>query len=144
MNALTPYQRLNDLMTGAFPDFFRRGAAVDWPLPSMPAEMRVDVSETDQAYSVKAHVPGAKKEDVKVRIDGNLVSISAEVKQESETRDDKARSLTQELYYGSLSRSFSLAHEIDEKAAQANFDQGVLTLTLPKRKEVSGTTLRIG
>jgi HSP20 family protein len=143
MNALTPYQRISDLMSGAFPDFFRRGLSADWPLASMPGEMRVDVSETDQAYTVKAQLPGAKKDDVHVKIDGNFVSISAEVKEEKQTKDDKARSLTQELYYGSLSRGFSLAYEINEKEAQANFSDGILTLTLPKRREASGTTLKI-
>jgi len=143
MNALTPYQRINDLMSGAFPDFFRRGLAADWPIASMPAEMRVDVSETDKAYIVKAQLPGAKKDDVHVKIDGNFVSISAEVKEERETKDDKARSLTRELYYGNLSRGFSLAYEVNEKEANANFNDGILTLTLPKRKEASGTTLRI-
>lgn len=143
MNALTPYERMDDLLSSAWPDFFRRSLWRDLPAVRMPSEMKLDVSETDKAYIVKAQIPGAKKDDVQVKIDGNFVSISAEVKEEKSTKDDKARSLTQELYYGTLSRGFSLAYEIDEKEAQANFDQGVLTLTLPKRSEASGTTLKI-
>lgn len=144
MNALTAYERMDDLLSGAFPEFFRRSLMRDWPAARMPAEMKLDVSETDEAYLVKAQIPGAKKEDVKVKIDGNFVSISAEVREEKDAKDDKAKSLTRELYYGSLSRGFSLAHEIDEKESKASFEQGVLSLTLPKRAEAKGTTLRIG
>ena len=144
MSALTPYERMDDLMSGVFPEFFRRSVMRDWPVARQPSEMKVDVSETDKAYLVKAQVPGAKKEDVQVKIDGNVVSISADVKEEKQTKDEKARSLTRELYYGSMARSFSLAHDIDEREAQAGFENGVLTLTLPKRANARGTTLKIG
>ncbi|HEY9109423.1 MAG TPA: Hsp20/alpha crystallin family protein [Roseateles sp.] len=143
MSALTAYERMDDLLTSTLPDFFRRSMLRDLPMARMPGEMKLDVSETDNAYLVKAQIPGAKKEDVQVRIDGNFVHISAEVKDEKSIKDDKARSLTQELYYGNTSRGFSLAYEIDEKEAQASFEQGVLTLRLPKRSETSGTTLKI-
>lgn len=143
MSALTPYERMDDLLSGVFPDFFRRSLLRDWPATRVPSEMKVDVSETDQAYLVKAQIPGARKEDVQVKIDGNFVSISADVKEEKEAKDEKAKSLTRELYYGSLSRGFALAHEIDEKDAQASFSDGMLTLTLPKRGQPAGTTLRI-
>lgn len=143
MSALTAYERMDDLLSSAFPSLFRGSLARDWPLSRAPVEMRLDVSETDHAYLVKAQIPGAKKEDVKVKIDGNFVSISAEVKEEKEAKDDNARMLSRELYYGSMSRGFALEHEINEKDAQASFDRGVLTLTLPKRAEAKGTTLRI-
>lgn len=143
MNALTAYERMDDLLSGALPDFFRRSLLRELPLGRLPSEMKLDVSETDKAYTVKAQIPGAKKDDVQVKIDGNFVTISAEVKEEKSSKDEKARSLTQELYYGSMSRGISLAFEIDEKAAQASFEQGVLTLNLPKRSEASGTTLKI-
>lgn len=143
MNALTAYERMDDLLSGALPDFFRRSLLRELPLARLPSEIKLDVSETDKAYTVKAQIPGAKKEDVQVKIDGNFVTISAEVKEEKSSKDEKARSLTQELYYGSMSRGISLAFEIDEKGAQASFDQGVLTLKLPKRSEASGTTLTI-
>lgn len=143
MNALTAYERMDDLLSGALPDFFRRSLLRELPLARLPGEMKLDVSETDKAYTVKAQIPGAKKEDVKVKIDGNFVAISAEVKEEKSSKDEKARSLTQELYYGSMSRGISLAFEIDEKGAEASFDQGVLTLKLPKRSEAPGTTLNI-
>jgi len=105
--------------------------------------MKVDVTEDDKQYVVKAEIPGAKKEDVRVSIDGNFVSISAEVKEDKETKGDGERILMRELYHGSLARGFSLSHEINENEAQARFDAGILTLTLPKRAEAKGTTLKI-
>lgn len=106
--------------------------------------MKIDITEDDKQYLVKAEIPGAKKEDVRVNIDGNFVSISAEVKEEKETKGDGARNLVRELYYGSMARGFSLAHEVNDKEAQAKFENGILSLTLPKRAEAKGTTLKIG
>jgi HSP20 family protein len=143
MSAITPYERMDDLFSVVFPDFFGRSLR-DWPAPRVPSEMKLDVTENDKAYLVKAQIPGAKKEDVQVRIDGNVVSINAEVKEEKETRGEGERSLTRELQYGSMSRSFSLAHEVDDKEAKATFENGMLSVTLPKRSDAKGTTLRIG
>jgi HSP20 family protein len=143
MSAITPYERIDDLFSSMFPDFFRRPLRADWPALRPPSEMKLDVTEDDKAYVVKAQIPGAKKEDVQVRIDGNVVSIGAEVKEEKETHGEGARRLTRELYYGSLSRSFSLAHEVDDKEARATFVDGVLSVTLPKRASAKGTTLKL-
>lgn len=116
-----------------FPEFFRRFmqpmALRDEPL----TEIRIDVDEADKAYTVRAEIPGAKKDDIRVEIDGNRVSISAEVRKDREEKNDKGRTLVRETYRGSASRSFSLAHDIDEAAAVAKLEDGVLTLTLPKR-----------
>jgi HSP20 family protein len=141
MNALTfPRQRMDDM----FPELFRRfmrPVAADF---EGPGEIRVDLSETDKEYVVKAEVPGVKKEDIKVSIDGNRVSISAEVKKEKEEKgDNEKRSLYREIFYGSASREFTLAHEVDDKAAVAKYENGILNLTLPKRKEAASKTLRI-
>ena len=146
MSALTRFEPLDDLFVDPFRDAFRRFLrTTDWPAVAMraPSEMKLDVSETDREYVVKAEIPGAKKEDVNVKIDGNTVSISAEVKDEHETKGNGERTLTRERYYGSMSRAFSLPHEINDKEAQAKFDNGVLSLTLPKRSEARGTTLAI-
>ena len=145
MSALTRFEPLDDLFADPFRDVFRRFLrTAEWPAMTMraPSEMKVDVTENDKSYMVKAEIPGAKKEDVSVKIDGNTVSISAEVKEEKETKSGE-RVLTRERYYGSLSRAFSLTHEINEKEAQASFDNGVLSLSLPKRAEAKGTTLAI-
>lgn len=75
--------------------------------------------------------PGAKKDDTRVSIDGSYVSISAEIKKEQEEKH--VRSLVRETYHGSVSRGFTLASDVDDKAAGAKLENGVLRLTLPKR-----------
>ena len=100
-------------------------------LPSEP-EMKMEVTEDDNAYCVKAEIPGVKKEDINVAIDGNRVSISAEVRREKTDKKDE-KVLRNERYYGSQSRSFSLMHEIDQGKAEAKYADGVLELKLPKK-----------
>jgi HSP20 family protein len=116
-----------------FEDFFRapRVASLLRDLPAEP-QIKVDVTEDDKAYHVKADIPGVKKEDINVAIDGNQVSISAEVRNETEEKKgDKV--LRSERYYGSQSRSFTLLHEVDQSKAEAKYVDGVLELTLPKK-----------
>lgn len=96
-------------------------------------QMRIDVSEKDNQYLVKADIPGVKKEDINVRIDGDLVQIDAEVKKENERQDEAGKLLRSERYYGSISRSFSLGQEVDADQTQARYADGVLTLELPKK-----------
>mgnify|MGYP003415028614 FL=1 len=141
MNALTRFERLDDM----FPDMFRR-----WMKPmatsgfEVPGEIRIDVSESDKGYEIRAEVPGAKKEDIRVSVDGNYVSISAEVKREKEEKTGKGdRTLVRELYVGSSSRGFSLPFEVDEKQAIAKYEDGVLKLSLPKKQEASSRTVQI-
>jgi HSP20 family protein len=106
-----------------------------WPTATLEgdfvAEVRVDVKENDKAFTVHAELPGVKKEDIDVSIDGNVVTISAEVKREKEQKDEKT--VRSERYYGAISRSFSLSSEVDEKTANASYSDGVLELTLPKK-----------
>src|SRR5262245_60218794 len=120
MNDLARIDRLDDF----FPDFFRRFARSMPFAAETPAEIKLDVTENDKDYQVRAVVPGAKKEDIRVSVDGNYVSISAEVRKEKEEKT--GRSLLKETYYGSASRGFSLAHDIDDKAVVAKLEDGVL------------------
>lgn len=141
MNALiTQRQRFDDM----FPEMFRRfmrPALADF---DTNGDFRVDLTENDKEYQVRAEIPGAKKEDIKVSIDGNRVSITTEVKSEKEEKGGNGeRTICKEIYYGSSSREFTLAHDIDEKASTAKYEDGVLKLTLPKRKEAVSKTLRI-
>lgn len=108
-------------------------APMSWEAETPALKMRVDVSELDNAYEVKADIPGVKKEDINVRIDGNIVQIDAEVKRESESKDKGGKVLRSERYYGNISRSFSLADDVDEAKAEAKYAEGVLTLKLPKK-----------
>jgi HSP20 family protein len=102
---------------------------------------KVDVAEKNGAYVVTAELPGVKKDDIHVNIDGAQVTIEAEVKREKEASQDE-RVLHSERVYGKLSRSFTLPQEVDESKAEAKFRDGVLELTLPKkaaaqRKQIS-------
>jgi HSP20 family protein len=94
--------------------------------------MRVDIAEKNGAYTVTAELPGVKKEDIQVSIDGDEVTLSAEVKREKEVAKDE-RVLHTERSYGKVTRSFSLPQEVDEAKAEARFRDGVLELTLPKK-----------
>lgn len=108
----------------------------------LPSQIKLDVKESDQGYTVQAEVPGVGKEDIHVSIDGNTVTLSAEVKQQdSQTKDEKV--LRTERYYGAVSRSFQLPADLDPDAAKAKYDNGVLTLTLPKKKGGSSQRLTI-
>jgi len=110
-------------------------------MPMVP-DIKMDVSEDDKAYHVKAEVPGVRKEDIHVAVDGSVVSISAEVKKEKEERKGESV-LRSERYYGMQSRSFTLMHEVDEAKAEAKCNDGILELTLPKRSGSVTKELRV-
>lgn len=105
-------------------------------------QMRVDVKETTDGYDVHAELPGMKKEDIHVHIDGPVVSISAERKQENEVKEGE-RVLRTERYFGKVARSFQLGQDIDEARASAKFNDGVLELSLPKKAEAQAKRLTI-
>ena len=105
-------------------------------------QIKLDVSENDTAYTVHAEIPGVKKDDIHVSIDGNQVAISAEVKNEKEVKEGE-KVLRSERYYGKVSRAFQLEQDVDEASAQAKYDNGVLELSLPKRKSSKSKTLTI-
>jgi HSP20 family protein len=129
-----------DPFPSALRDLWRpwRGEAVE-----RAPQIRIDLSETDGAYAVKAEIPGVKKDDIDVRIDGNQVTISAEVKEDKEEKKD-GRLLRSERRYGYASRSFALAHDVDQSAADAKYNNGVLELKLPKKAASTGKRLSIG
>jgi HSP20 family protein len=105
-------------------------------------QIKMDVKEDDKAYTVHAEIPGVKKEDIHVSVDGNQVSISAETKQEKEVKEAE-KVLRSERYYGKAARSFSLGNEIDEASSQAKYKDGVLELILPKKAASSARRLTI-
>jgi HSP20 family protein len=95
-------------------------------------QIKLDVTESADAYQVSADLPGIKKDDIKVSVDGNLVRISAEAKKETEEKKGD-QVLRSERYYGVLERSFSLENDIDESKVDAKYADGVLKLMLPKK-----------
>lgn len=131
----------------AFPESFE-GALRRFFSPSLmdvepeSLQMRIDVSEKPEAYLVKADIPGVKKEDIQVRVDGNRVQIDAEVHHEKERREGE-KLLRSERYYGSVSRAFTLAQDVDASRVQARYTDGVLSLELPKKPEANGKTISV-
>lgn len=126
-----PFGDIDELFRG----FFVRPALLEGQ-PQM--QIKMDLKEDDKAYTVHADIPGVKKEDIQVSIDGNRVSISAESKMEKEEKEGE-KVLRSERYCGKVARSFTLLHDVDEAQAQAKYSDGVLELTLPKK---AGTATR--
>lgn len=105
-------------------------------------QIKLDVHENDTSYTVKAEVPGVNKEDIDVRIEGDRVTLSAEVKKDSEEKKD-GRVLRSERHYGYASRSFTLSSEVDEARSEAKYKDGILELTLPKKTKSSSKRLPV-
>jgi HSP20 family protein len=122
--ALDPFRNLDEWLNAP------RLRSMLRELPAEP-EIRMDVTEDEAAYHVKAEIPGVRKEDINVAIDRNQVSITAETRREKEEKKGE-KILRSERYVGSQSRAFSLLQEIDQSRAEAKYVDGVLELTLPK------------
>jgi len=141
MSALTRLDPFEQML----PEMFRRFAQ-PMRLAGMGTELagdiRLDVSETPTDYAVRAEIPGAKKEDIRVTVDGNFVNIAAEIRRDKEEKSE-GRVLLKESYHGSVARGFSLAHEVDAGRVEAKFEDGVLKLTLPKRESTGSRTIAV-
>lgn len=120
----------DELFKDVAPGFFIKPLHGD-PLPAA-SQIRIDVNENDKEFVVQAEMPGVPKEDIHVSIDGNTVTLQAEVKQHDKQTEGE-RVLRSERYFGAVSRSFQLPADIDEAAARAKYENGVLLLTLPKK-----------
>lgn len=140
MNALTTRN------TGLFDDFFREFAPGFFVRPlhgdRLPSQIKLDVKEADGAFKVEAEIPGVKKEDIQVSIDGDMVSLHAEV-QQADSKTEEGKFVHSERYYGAVSRSFQLPAEVDESKATARYENGVLTLTLPRKEGVRSRRITI-
>jgi len=132
MANITRYDPFNDLVDDFFKGFLVRPVAYEGGRSDVLPRVKVDVAEKNGAYVVKGELPGVKKEDIHVSVDGAQVTLEAEVKQEKST--DNERVLHTERTYGKVSRAFTLPQEIDEAKVQAKFEDGVLELTLPKKQ----------
>jgi HSP20 family protein len=139
MGTLTRFDPFEDALPGLFKNFPRMALPQMWRENEL--DIRLDVTESDKEYKVKAEIPGVKKEDINVQVDGNTVTISAEIKKEKEDKNE--RTVRQERYFGSVSRSFTLASAVDEREASAKYENGVLELRLPKKEGGSAKRLAI-
>lgn len=147
MTAITSLEPRSGLASSeSLSDLFHRLARLsDWTSLRMGDELRLDIRESDKAYLVKAELPGADKQDVRVRVDGSSLWIATEAHPEKkELRGhDGERVLLRETHQGGWSRSVNLPQDVDDKAAEAHFENGLLTLTLPKRTPNNGKAIPI-
>ena len=139
MNSLmTRGSLFDDFFKDVAPGFFVKPLHGD-PLPSA-SQIRIDVKETDKDFTVQADMPGVSKEDIHVSVEGSIVTLRAEIRQQDrQTEGEKV--LRTERFYGAVSRSFQLPADIDAAQSKARYDNGILTLTLPKR--VNDTSRRL-
>jgi HSP20 family protein len=129
-----PFSNLDDV----FKDL---RVAPAWRGVEAAPRIRMDMTETDKEYTVKAEIPGVKKDEIKVSIVGNQVSISAEVRKEEEKKEGNM--MRSERYYGQQFRSFTLPEEVDESKSVAKYNDGILELTLPKKPGTGAKQLAI-
>ncbi len=141
MPNITRFNPLED----AFENLFR-GVPVWLTSPEArapaPMQFRMDVTENDKEYQVLAELPGVKKEEISITINGNEVEVSAEVKRERDATNGEMV-LRAERYYGKIQRAFALGQEVDEATAQAKYNDGVLELTLPKKTGAASKKLAV-
>lgn len=140
MANITRFSPIEDAFDELFRGFFVR--PVNFEHASVPGQFRVDVTEKDNAYTLRAELPGVKKDDINITIDGDEVAISAEVKQEKAVKDGE-RMLRSERYFGKIYRAFTLGQAVDEASANAKYVDGVLELTLPKKAAASAKRITI-
>lgn len=141
MSNLNPFVSRNlfdELFRDVNPGYFIKPLHGD-PLPN---QIKVDVKENANEFTVEAEIPGAGKDNIHIDIDGAVVTIRAQISQIDSENKDEVR-LRTERYYGEVSRSFQLAAEIDEQASKARYDNGILTLTLVKKQKKTGQRLTI-
>ncbi|MDP4261329.1 MAG: Hsp20/alpha crystallin family protein [Bacteroidota bacterium] len=100
----------------------------------------VNITENKDNYLVSLAVPGMKKADFKIDVDGNMLTISCE---KEETKEEKEKKFTRKEYsYSSFSRSFTLPDEVNKEKIEATYEDGVLKLALPRKEEVKKTTAK--
>jgi HSP20 family protein len=140
MRSVIPYDPMTDAgVDELFRGFFK---PVRWENAPAPVMIKMDVTETKDGYLVHAEMPGVRKEDIEVSIEGNQVTIAAEVKRETEKKDGE-RILRSERYFGNVYRSFALPAELDEPKCVATYEKGVLELKLVTKAAPTGKKLEV-
>ena len=129
---------LQEQINRVFNNVLERGAEESNLTSWAPA---VDIFETEHELVVKADLPDIDAKDLDIRVENNILSIRGERKFEKKVSEDKY--LRVERAYGSFSRSFSLANTVNSEAIKADYSNGVLTLTIPKREEAKPKQIKI-
>ena len=140
MANVTRYDPFGDLVDDFLKGFFVRPITAEGAAGA--PRLKVEVSEQAESFKVQAEIPGVKKDEIQVAIDGDQVSITAEVRKEKDVKEGE-RVIHSERYYGKVARAFRLGHEIDEANATAKYTDGVLELVLPKKKTQSARQLSV-
>jgi HSP20 family protein len=147
MNALTRWNPLKTIArldpTGEFEDLIRGFSGMPGlrEVGSSP-EIRMDVSEDDKTYRIRAEIPGVDKDDIQIDVNSNRVAITAEVKRESTTGKGETELCT-ERFYGKARRAFVLPEDVESGKAAAHYENGILSVTLPKKPNGEGRRLKI-
>ena len=135
--------RLSERMPTVFEDFFKPwnewfdNGGLFGRTMNIPA---VNITEQKNDYLVSLAVPGMKKEDFKIDVDGNMLTISSE---KEETKEEKDKKFTRKEYnYSSFSRSFTLPDEVNQEKIDAKYEDGVLKISLPRKEEVKQPTAK--
>lgn len=129
----TPFSEVDSLFSPLLPT-----AHIPLKKPSLGAAANrdwrplADISETDKEYLIRAELPSVKKEDITVTLDGDMISIKGERKQETQDKNEKFHRT--ERFYGSFERRFSLPENIDSEAVRCESKDGILTVHVPKRE----------
>jgi len=139
MANMTRYSPFEDLLHDLGKGFFLK----PFPVPAAAdLQMKIDVKEDDKSFTIKADIPGVKKEDIHVDVDGGMVTVRAEAKQEKEEKKGE-KVIHSERSYGMVSRSFTLPGDVDDKGAKAEYKDGVLNLVLPKKANGSAKRIEV-
>jgi HSP20 family protein len=128
-NGGEPFRMLTRLQND-FERLFQELGEVEPRFPSSDFSPSCELTEEKGNYIMKFDMPGVKKEDIKIEMDGNQLTVSAERREGKKSEDKKGR--YSEISYGSYQRSLTLPNAVDEKKVDAKFENGVLTLTMPK------------
>jgi len=140
MANVTRYDPFGELFDDIFKGYFVRPVMAEGR-ESAP-RVKIEVTEQNGGFKVLAEIPGVKKDDIQVNVDGDQVSITAEVKQEKDVKEGE-RLVHSERLYGKTSRAFRLGYEIDEAKVQAKYNDGVLELVLPKKQTAAAKQIAI-
>jgi len=140
MANVTRYDPFGELFDDLFKGFLVRPVVGEGR--DVAPRVKIDVTEQNGSFKVLAEIPGVKKEDIQVNVDGDQVSITAEVKREKDVKEGE-RVVHSERYFGKASRAFRLGYEIDEAKVQAKYNDGVLELTLPKKQTPAARQITI-
>jgi HSP20 family protein len=140
MANVTRYDPFGELVDDFLKGFFVRPITAESGVAA--PRLKLEVTEQADAFKVHAEIPGVKKDEIQVAIDGDQVSITAEVRKEKDLKEGE-RVVHSERYYGRVSRAFRLGHEIDEAKAVAKYTDGVLELSLPKKTVQSARRINV-